>query len=89
MSSLWADIRSIREAIDTLHIIVLSKASWEIKYDLVFTQLNPILDALSNLGITVVWTDPDTSYEADTMAVVDALYKVSEELERVLDGVQE
>ena len=81
--NLKSDIQSIIQSISTLHSIAYSEASWMTKYELVCGQLDSINNALDNIGIEFLWTDPDSGYEVDTMAIIQALDEIAEELAMV------
>lgn len=69
---------------DRAVLIVDSDASWETKFDLVFS------DDLSlkvwDLDPGFDYYDPDTTYDDDVRAFVDALKERVAELEKVLPG---
>lgn len=59
-----------------------SEASWETKYELIFSE--EISVAIRNSGIIVDYYDPDTSYEEDAKAFVDAIQEKATELQKVI-----
>lgn len=60
--------------------IVASNASWETKYDLVFSPAFSF--AIAETGVPLEWCDPDTTYEEDTRAYADAIARTAAELSR-------
>ena len=77
---LKSDIQAIIQSISTLHSIAYSEASWMTKYELVCGQLDSVNESLKGIGVELVWIDPDGGYEADTMAIIQALDEIAEEL---------
>jgi hypothetical protein len=75
--------RSLADYINRCEDLIESKANWEFKYDLVFQvfsqQIRPLIQ---ELGIRFDYYDPDTSYEEDTMALMNALRELKENLKR-------
>lgn len=63
--------------------IMNSEADWETKYDLIFSDM--IIVKINKTGIGVDWYDPDTTYEADVRAYVDALVEKATELTKILE----
>ena len=86
--NLKSDIQSIIQSISTLHSIAYSEAAWLTKYELVCGQLDSVNNALGNIGIEFQWDDPDGNYEADTMAIIQALDEIGEELAIVLEAME-
>jgi len=62
--------------------IANSEADWETKYDLIFSA--DISQTIFFLGISFDYCDPDSSYEEDVMAYVNAINAKSDELEKTL-----
>ena len=85
--NLKSDIQSIIQSIFLLHHIAYSEAAWMTKYELVCGQLDSVNNSLGNIGIEFQWDDPDGNYEADTMAIIQALDEIGEELETVLEAM--
>jgi len=91
MDNLQSDIQSVIKSIDILIVITTSRASWATKFDIVFTQAQPILDTLNRIGIDgVVWDDSDegSDLESDVLAFVGALEDVRDELTIVLKAIE-
>lgn len=65
-----SSVDELRLILDEAKRIIVSTASWEIKYDLIFSEA--ISKRVSQL-IRLEYYDPDTSYEEDVRAYVDAL----------------
>ena len=86
--NLKSDIQSIIQSITTLHSIAYSEASWMTKFELVCGQLDSVNESLNDIGIALVWNDPDGDYEADTMAIIQALDEIGEELAIVLEAME-
>jgi len=86
--NLKSDIQSIIQSIFLLHHIAYSKAAWMTKYELVCGQLDSVCAALNNIGVELVWADPDGDYETDTMAIIKALDEIGEELAIVLEAME-
>ncbi len=87
--NLKSDIQAIIKSIFTLHHIAFSEAAWLTKYELVCGQLDSVKEALNDIGIELVWTDPDGDCETDTMAIIQALDEIAEELAIVLEAIDE
>jgi len=85
--NLKSDIQSIIQSISTLHSIAYSEAAWMTKYELVCGQLDAVSEAIDRIGVEFLWTDPDAGYEADTMAIIQALDEIGEELTIVLEAM--
>lgn len=67
-----------------------SDASPEFRYNLLFglfgKKVRPLLDSLE---IHLDYYDPDTSYEEDMEALMNALWGVRQDVERVLKSYEE
>ena len=50
------------------------------KYELVCGQLDSVNEDLTRIGIELNWDDPDGGYEVDTIAIIQALDEIGEEL---------
>ena len=61
-----------------------SDASWETKYDLVFSD--EISKCIRETGISLDYCDPDTSYEEDVLAYVNAVKVKAEDLGKTASG---
>ena len=57
-----------------------SECDWEYKYDRIFGYAKHIRTLMDELSISFSYYDPDTSYEEDTRAYVQALLEVKENL---------
>ena len=99
MDNLQSNIRSAIKSIDILIVITNSGATWETKYDIIFTQAQPLLDILNQIGIDgVVWDDTSPleesdaleleKLESDVMAFVGALEEIRDELNIVLGAIE-
>ena len=86
--NLKSNIQSIIQSISILHSIAYSKAAWLTKYELVCGQLDSVNDSLGSIGMELEWNDPDGGYEVDTMAIVQALDEIREELGIVLEAME-
>lgn len=59
---------------------------WESKYDIIFHWHSyKISILLKNLGISLDWYDPDTTYEEDVTAYVKALFAIRPDVEKLED----
>ena len=87
MSMLKARLDFLDDLIEEAYMVYNSEVSWERKYRLVFSEAvsGQITKALSSLNLVLVWCDPDTSYQDDVTAYIDAL----EELERDIGKLYE
>jgi hypothetical protein len=56
-----------------VELILGSGATWEYKYDRIFGMSRGIRGLIDELDISFSWCDPDTSYEEDVTAYVEAL----------------
>ena len=56
---------------DAARAIARSDASWETKYDLIFSD--EISGAIRQMNMAPDYYDPDTSYEEDVLAYIKAL----------------
>jgi hypothetical protein len=72
--------RVLLSAISEVEHIFNSECAWEYKYDRIFRYANNILKLMGELNISFIYYDPDTSYEEDTRAYVQALLHVKENL---------
>lgn len=67
-------------AYEVIDIADTMGANWETKYELIFSErLSKRIDAL----VSIDYCDPDTSYEEDVLAYVNALSNKLIELRRV------
>ena len=57
-----------------------SEATWETKYDLIFSK--EVQEGLSGSGIHVIYCDPDTTYEEDVRAFVKAIVEKANDLRK-------
>ena len=61
-----------------------SEASWKTKYDVIFGIRNGMLEPqLKAAGLELEWYNPDTDYQDDVTAFVNAAEKLLEELEKL------
>ena len=61
-------------------IFHLSGTTWEYKYDRIFGMSKGIRALINDLNISFGWSDPDTTYEEDVTAYVEALRKLRDNL---------
>lgn len=61
--------------------VVAADIPWKTKFSFVFSDA--IAGAVRDIGIQVDWYDPDTSYEEDVMAYVNALREKADELRKI------
>lgn len=61
-----------------------SSASWETKYDLIFS---PEVSGAIATTIHLSWYDPDTSYQEDVTAYISAVKVKSEEIQKGLGNI--
>lgn len=61
--------------------ICRSDATWETKYDLIFSD--HVSRAIKQTGVSFDYCDPDTSYEEDVRAYVAAVVEKAEDLKRI------
>lgn len=71
--------------IEMVEAIFGSGATWEYKFDRIFGMSNGIRALLNELNISFDWTDPDTTYEEDVTAYVNALRAVKENVVQELE----
>lgn len=68
------NLEKLKEVVDsfeeTMFVINEPNIDWEIKYDFVFENLAL---KVREAGIHLEYCDPDTSYEEDVMAYINAL----------------
>ena len=64
--------------------VVISNAYWETAYEAVFGTSKDVQAVLRALNTRLEYYDPDTTYEEDVRAFVDALREKVEQLEHVL-----
>jgi len=96
MNNLQSDIQSVIKSIDILVAVAGSGASWETKFDVVFTYAQLILDVLNRIGIDgIIWDSPGPADEddllelkSDTLAFVGALKETRDELAIVLSAIE-
>jgi hypothetical protein len=69
------------EVIQGVESIFNSEADWQYKYNRVFKNLIPIRILCSELGISLEWCDPDTTYQEDVTAFVSAILEIKKNLE--------
>ena len=87
MSMLTARLSFLDDLIEEAYTVYNSEVSWERKYRLIFSEAvsGQIIKALCSLNLVLVWYDPDTSYQKDVVAYIEAL----EELERDIGKLYE
>jgi hypothetical protein len=73
-------------ALVALDLLNLPPGNWDVKYDLVFDQIKPILDAT---GVKVEWCDPDAGYEDDVRAYLKGVQEAFDKLKPILDQLVE
>ena len=66
--------------IEMVERILESGATWEYKYDRIFGMSKGIRALINDLNISFGWSDPDTTYEEDVTAYVEALRKLRDNL---------
>jgi hypothetical protein len=59
--------------IEMVERILESGATWEYKFDRIFGMSKGIRALIDGLNISFSWSDPDTTYEEDVTAYVEAL----------------
>jgi hypothetical protein len=79
------NIRSFVELTDQAILIRDSEASWETKYDLIFSD--QISVAIRNTGVSFSYYDPDSSYEEDVRVFVSSVADKALELKKVLGAL--
>ena len=62
-----------------------SDTSWELKYELIFSE--EISVAIRNTGVSFEYYDPDTTYEEDVRAYVNSVNEKADEIEKVLEAI--
>ncbi len=79
--------RSLVDYINRCEDLIESKSTWEFKYDRVFNifseQIRPLI---KELGVSFDYYDPDTSYQEDVMALIQALRELKTNLKGEHDG---
>jgi len=77
-----AEIERFLKLAEMASVIRDSKASWETKYGLVFSdQISIPIREMESVNID--YCDPDTSYEEDVCAYVQALEEKAKELKSI------
>jgi hypothetical protein len=66
--------------INDAEVILKSNAEWEYKYDRIFGIVGYIRELVSELGLSMKYCDPDSSYEEDVRAYIGALREVKSKL---------
>lgn len=62
--------------------IANSDASWQTKYDLIFSS--DISEKIKKTEVSCPYYDPDTSYEEDVLAYVSVVNEKADELEKAM-----
>lgn len=64
------------QSISTAEAIFQSESDWEYKFERIFGMSGDIKQLMDELGLSFDYYDPDTTYEEDVTAYVEALRKV-------------
>lgn len=82
-------LAELRQLAATVEQIVGSTADWKTKYDLVFSDnvCVRIRQLLDELGCSLNYYDPDTTYEEDLRAYADALKEKMVQINAAFAGV--
>lgn len=62
----------------------MANVPWHIKFELIFSE--SIKGEIDNTGICIEWCDPDTTYQEDVCAYIEALKKKLNVLEEAISG---
>lgn len=81
MSQTSRKVDQFLELFDEMDRVFHSEASWETKFDLVFSVVGEMRD----LGFEVDYYDPDTSYAEDTRAAFEAYRRKALELAKAFN----
>lgn len=76
-----SDEQNLLVILNKVDSIYQSEADWEYKYDRIFGMSKEISSLLKSLNLTLEYYDPDTTYEEDVRAYVNALGEVRKNLE--------
>ena len=74
-------IKDFIEVADQAQHIVESEASWEAKFEVIFSDC--IMGRIQKTDIEIDWCDPDTTYEEDSLAFVRALQDKARDLKAI------
>ena len=78
--------KKIIELRTIVQAVIACDADWETKYDVIFEAYR---DSHRDSGVSIEWSDPDTSYEEDVRAFADALEEVAVQASMIVDSVEE
>jgi hypothetical protein len=81
---------AIKAIEDVLALVEAPDVSWEIKYDLVFSDVGSkyVLSLLSGIGITLDFNEPDTSYEDDVLYFARRIEGLLPELKNAVKAIE-
>lgn len=79
----------IRQAIGKILRVYRSDLDWETKYGVVFRLSGELKYLLGVYGLSIHWHDPDTSYQEDVTAYVNAIIEMLPEIEKLERVLQE
>ena len=84
--STTSDIMRYVAICDEANAILNSDASWETKFDLIFSDnISIVLQTIHLVG----WCDPNTSYEEDVKAFMAAVNRKCTEFRSILKSIEE
>lgn len=82
-------MKRLINAIKDQERIFESDADWEMKFDVLFMRHKIVRGLCKRYGVSFEWNDPDTSYEEDVRAYMQALTELRERLEKLPDLPEE
>ena len=79
-------IKDFIEVADQAQRIAESKASWETKFEIIFSDV--IMGWIQKSSIEIDWCDPDTTCEEDVLAFVESLRDKARDLKMIWASLQ-
>jgi len=81
---------SLRRKINEALAVGEADISWDKKYDVLFEHYDKYLRfAVKDVGLTLFWVDPDTSYEEDAGAYLNALLDLADTVDALISAIEE
>ena len=80
-------LQELLTRLDAIETVFGTDIDWETKFDLIFEEHSQaVVPLLNRLGLTIEWCDPDTTYQEDVTAYVQAAMPVRDEVRRLLEA---
>lgn len=77
--------KEIMKKIEIQEKLFRANSSWELKYETIFRIANEsVLPLLNEIGIRFHYYDPDTSYQEDVEAYMNAILSIKEDIGNLL-----